>query len=337
MSGAVSARRCSLRALPRLHALPRLQALPRGRVLPLLMAMPLLLVMASPVAGAAAAAGTGAPPPMPGAGAPAAIPDFSGVWMPVGTPAALRPDDGRKLPLLPEGERLYADRQAARGAQRAALDGMARCLPPGVPRIYLQRMPFEVQQEPGAVNVLFQWNRQLRVVDLAAAHTGMEAGPAYEGHARGRFVGAELRVDTTGFNDSTWLDDSGLPHSTKLHTIERWWLDEGGQRLNIDFEIDDPVYYSGIWKFGLSFRRLPRATAIEEDVCVERQGLLRSPQSAPVAPAAPRPAPRVTGATPAPRTTPATPATRTTSETPAPRSTAAPAPRAAPPAPASGR
>jgi hypothetical protein len=240
--------------------------------------------------------------PAPVAGATfSAVPDFSGVWMPVGTPAALRPDDGRRLPLLPAGERLHTERQAARGAQRKALDGMARCLPPGVPRIYLQRMPFEVQQEAGAVNVLFQWNRQVRMVELPGARNAAPyPGPAYEGHARGRFVGAELRVDTADFNDATWLDDSGLPHSTKLHTIERWWMDEGGQRLNIDFEIDDSMYYSEIWKFSLSFRRLPRATAIEEDVCVERQGLLPTSPSAPVTPA--RPAPR---ATTAPRTAPA--------------------------------
>ena len=170
-------------------------------------------------------------------------------------------------------------------------------------------MPFEVQQEVGAVNVLFQWNRQVRVVELAGTRNAAPfPGVAYEGHARGRFVGAELRVDTTDFNDATWLDDSGLPHSTKLHTIERWWMDEGGQRLNIDFEIDDPVYYSEIWKFSLSFRRLPRATAIEEDVCVERQGMVTQPQSttpaAPARPAAPRtaaPRPAAPRATTAPR------------------------------------
>lgn len=271
-----------------------------------LSAVPLLLSllpgMQSP-AGAAAPATFGVPQTLPGAGV-AVVPDFSGVWMPVGTPAALRPDEGRALPLLPDGARLYAERQAARGAQRTALDGVARCLPPGVPRIFLQRMPFEVQQEADAVNVLFQWNRQVRVVDLSGTRAAAGAGPTYAGHAQGRFVGADLRIDTTDFNDSTWLDDSGLPHSARLHTIERWWMDDGGQRLNIDFEIDDPVYYSGIWKFGLTFRRLPRSTAIEEDVCVERQGLLKSSQpaapSAPGAPAPARPVPRA--AAPAPRT-----------------------------------
>jgi len=218
------------------------------------------------------------------------VPDFSGVWMPVGTPAALRTVDGQRPPLLPDAAKLYADHQAASVAQRKSLDGMARCLPPGLPRIFLQRMPFEVQQESGAVNVLFQWNRIVRTIELAGTRNPAPLpGATYDGNARGRFVGAELRVDTTGFNDATWLDDSGLPHSTKLHLIERWWMDEGGQRLNIDFEIDDPAVYSEIWKASLSFRRLPRATVIEEDVCVERQGLL-TPAAAPVPPkaAAPR-------------------------------------------------
>lgn len=250
----------------------------------------------------------------PAVGASAALtPDFSGVWMPVGTAAGtaavLRTVEGNRPPLLPDAERLYAERQAARGPQqRKAIDAMARCLPPGVPRIYLQRMPFEVQQEVGAVNMLFQWNRIVRTIELAGARAPAPVpGATYDGTARGRFVGAELRVDTTDYNDATWLDDSGLPHSTKLRTIERWWLDDGGQRLNIDIEFDDPVYYSQIWKASLSFRRLPRATAIEEDVCVERLGLLAPAEAASAAPAAPAaPAPRA-----APRTTPRpTPAPR---------------------------
>lgn len=261
----------------------------------------LLVAPALPAAAAVPAAPSFA---APAAAAPstAVVPDFSGVWMPVGTPAGLRPADGRRPPLLPDAERLYAERQAAKPPQRKLLDNTARCLPPGVPRIFLQRMPFEVQQESGAVNVLFQWNRIVRTIELAGARTPAPVpGATYDGTARGRFVGAELRVDTTDFNDATWLDDTGLPHSTKLHTIERWWMDDGGQRLNIDFEIDDPAVYSEIWKASLSFRRLPRATAIEEDVCVERMGLLPSAEPAAAAPAAPAPrsAPR---AAPAPRT-----------------------------------
>ena len=220
------------------------------------------------------------------AAAPAAtpVPDFSGVWTPVGTPATLRAEGGRKPPLLPEGERLYAERSALKGAARRAADPVARCLPPGVPRIFLQNMPFEVLQETAALTVLFQWNHRVRVIELGQSHDRLPMpGGAYEGYPVGRFSGEQLSIDSIGFNDGAWLDEQGLPHGNRLHLTERWYLDDGGQRLNIAFEVTDPQYYSEPWQFTLAFRRLPRTTVIEEDVCVERQGLVGS---APVAPAA---------------------------------------------------
>jgi hypothetical protein len=234
-------------------------------------------------------------------------PDFSGVWMPVGTPPALRAEPGaRKPPLLPEADRLYAERAALKGPARRAADPVARCLPPGVPRIFLQNAPFEVLQENGALTVLFQWNHRIRVIELGQSHDRLPMpGGAYDGYPVGRFAGDQLLVDTIGFNDATWLDEQGLPHGNQLHVTERWSLEESGQRLNIAFEVTDTATYSEPWQFSLAFRRLPRTTALEEDVCVERQGLVTgvaAPAAAPArAPA--RPATRKAVPAPPPATT----------------------------------
>ena len=36
-------------------------------------------------------------------------------------------------------------------------------------------------------------------------------------------------VDTIGFNDRTWLDDTGKPHSDQLHVIERYRRPDAGR------------------------------------------------------------------------------------------------------------
>jgi hypothetical protein len=50
-------------------------------------------------------------------------------------------------------------------------------------------------------------------------------------------------VDTIGFNDRTWLDWSGLPHTEALHVVERYRrLDAKTMRL--DITIDDPKAFT---------------------------------------------------------------------------------------------
>jgi hypothetical protein len=44
---------------------------------------------------------------------------------------------------------------------------------------------------------------------------------SYLGDSIGKWEGDTLVVDTVGFNDKTWLDGMGLPHSEALHVVER--------------------------------------------------------------------------------------------------------------------
>ena len=46
--------------------------------------------------------------------------------------------------------------------------------------------------------------------------------PLYFGHARGKWEGDTLVVDTKGFNDSFWFSNGGLPHTDLLHLVERF-------------------------------------------------------------------------------------------------------------------
>jgi hypothetical protein len=49
-----------------------------------------------------------------------------------------------------------------------------------------------------------------------------------------------LVIDTVGFNDKTYVDGFKTPHTTQLHTIERFHLVDGGSELQLDVHVEDP-------------------------------------------------------------------------------------------------
>ncbi|MFT3905667.1 MAG: hypothetical protein QM718_05125 [Steroidobacteraceae bacterium] len=208
-------------------------------------------------------------------GASWATADFSGVWQAVDAPAALRTEQGALPPLLPQARQSYEAHLAARKAGDASFDPTTQCQPPGTPRAYFMGMPFEIQQEQKDIYILFQWNRLFRVVDLGISHDQQNMyAPTFFGWSVGSWQQDELVIDSVLFNDSTLLDAAGLPHSMDLHTIERWRLSRDGQRIDARITIEDPASYAQPWSFRASFRRLPKGTEIQEDVCLERLGLV---------------------------------------------------------------
>jgi hypothetical protein len=53
-------------------------------------------------------------------------------------------------------------------------------------------------------------------------------------------------IDVVGFNDKTWLDQDGHPHTDALHVVERYTrLDEMTMRYEV--KIEDPKAYSKPW------------------------------------------------------------------------------------------
>ena len=50
----------------------------------------------------------------------------------------------------------------------------------------------------------------------------MQLNPTYLGHSVGRWEGDTLVVDVVGFNEETWLDYYGHPHTDMLHIVEKF-------------------------------------------------------------------------------------------------------------------
>ena len=207
--------------------------------------------------------------------APVMAADFDGIWKVTQPVEALRTSDGARPPLRPDAAKVYEQHLADRRAGKLGFDPDEACKAPGAPRIMTMRGPFQILQTPKQIFMLFQWNRELRMVDLNVTHDAQNMyAPTWFGFSVGAVRGYTLSIDTTSYNDATLLDESGLPHSDQLHTVERYTLAGGGRRINAVVTIDDSKTYTRPWTFKVGFTRLPSDTPLQEDVCVERQHLL---------------------------------------------------------------
>jgi len=198
-------------------------------------------------------------------------PDLSGVWYqpegpPFGPPpfglkyalnlaAGLGPDG---VSMTPEAASLYRERQSSQGAGSPT----GFCQLPGVPMITMAPLPHKIVQTPGLTIVLYEAMNTFRQIFTDGRALPPDPQPTWMGYSVGRWEGETFVVDTSGFNDETWLDLGGHPHTERLHVIERFRRRDVG---SIDYEvtIDDPGAYTRPWTASLGLRLLPDADLLE--------------------------------------------------------------------------
>jgi hypothetical protein len=68
----------------------------------------------------------------------------------------------------------------------------------------------------------------------------LEILPYYSGHSVGHWDGDTLVIETAGFNEKTFLDATGAPHSDQMTTVERIRKINGGKQLEDVVTVADP-------------------------------------------------------------------------------------------------
>jgi hypothetical protein len=125
--------------------------------------------------------------------------------------------------------------------------------------------PFKIIETPGLVVILYEEMTHFRQIFLDGRALAKDANPAWLGYSVGRWEGDTLVADTTGFNDKSWLDDPGHPHTAALHVTERFRRKDFG-RLEVEITIDDPEAYTRSWTVTESFNFLSD-TDLLENIC----------------------------------------------------------------------
>jgi hypothetical protein len=197
--------------------------------------------------------------------------DLSGIWIAEDQKFFMNLANDRKedeVPLLPWARALQQQRE--KDIHRD--DPLARCLPQGVPRINTNGMfPFKIIQTPGLVVILYEQLNLFRQVFMDGRKVASNPNPAWLGYSTGRWDGDTLVIETSGFNDQTWLDtEKGHPATESLHVTERFRRKDFGN-LEVQATIDDPKAYSKPWTTAAQKIHLLLGTEILEFVCNENE------------------------------------------------------------------
>lgn len=150
-------------------------------------------------------------------------------------------------------------------------DPVYGCFPPGLPRIYLHPKPIEIVQLPDEIIMMYEYDRIVRHIYIdGRAHDEFLDPPLWLGDSIGKWDGDTLVIDVIGFNDKTWIDRIGHPHSDGLHVTERI------RRVNHDtltdeITIEDPKAYTKPWTAQIGFQLKPGLTLDWEGVCEEEK------------------------------------------------------------------
>jgi hypothetical protein len=124
------------------------------------------------------------------------------------------------------------------------------CLPPGGPRMFATPYPGEILQLPDQKRVVMIFEGGTHIwreifMDGREHPKGDALNPTYLGHSVGRYEdnGQTLVVDVVGFNENSWLDYFGHPHTDKMHVVERFSRPNKAT-LHYEATVDDPGAYT---------------------------------------------------------------------------------------------
>ncbi len=193
-------------------------------------------------------------------------PDLSGLWTLNAGPghianvaAGLKPGEVQQW-----ADEVYKERLGNLGRDDPWTVG---CLPAG-PRAMLRGGdgPARIIQTSAEVVILYD-DLSYRQIFLDGRTLPKDPNPSWMGYSVGHWDGDTLVVESTGFNERSWLDFGGHPHTEALRTTERFRRTNVGH-MDVQVTFADPKAYTRPWtiSFGAS---LAADTEMLEYVCNE--------------------------------------------------------------------
>jgi hypothetical protein len=140
-------------------------------------------------------------------------PDLSGVWEPDGAAAAETSKAMETLKPQPWADALSKKREEELDRDSPAV----LCLPPG-PMVGLGIG--KIAQTPSLLLMLFN-GTGYREIFLDGRELPKDPNPDWMGYSVGHWEGDTLVIESAGFNDRTWIDTQGHPHTEALRVTER--------------------------------------------------------------------------------------------------------------------
>jgi len=144
-----------------------------------------------------------------------------------------------------------------------------RCWPGGMPGFLVDAriVPVYFLERPKELLMVIQLDSMVRHIYMDVSHS-TDLKPSWYGESVGHYEGDTLVVDTIGMNDRSFVDNYRTPHTTQIHTVERFNLLDNGNILQVVVTVEDPGAFTTPWTAIQRYKRVKRAP-LEESRCAE--------------------------------------------------------------------
>jgi hypothetical protein len=190
-------------------------------------------------------------------------PDLSGIWEAntggygVNVAADLKPGEVKE----------WADALYRQRSENLSIDYPGfRCLPNIGPILSFDTS--KILQTPDVIAFL-SYDGTYRQILMDGRGLPVDPNPTWQGYSVGHWDGDTLMVESAGFNDKTWLDYGGHPHTEQLRVTERFHRKDFGH-IDLSVTFDDPKAYTRPWTISMVMDLVPD-TELLEYVCNENE------------------------------------------------------------------
>jgi hypothetical protein len=142
-------------------------------------------------------------------------------------------------------------------------DPTMQCEPLGAVRLVLSTYfsPMEWVVSPDRVLQHFEWTNEWREIFTDGRQIPAEPDiPRWNGFSVGRWDGDTFIVNSSGYDERTWLDHFGFPHSAEMRVEERY-RKIAADKIELIMTVDDPKIYANPF---LSDKKIFRKLSQEE-------------------------------------------------------------------------
>ena len=165
--------------------------------------------------------------------------DFSGIYVSgalIGTTTYTQP---AAYPFTSQGQRAHTAFDPI-VADPQQLDD---CAGEPVPSVIWGGNPMQVTQEEGLILMRFESGDTVRTIHVNGTTPTADQPHTLTGFSTGRWVGNELRVETTHLA-AGFITNRGYPMSDRTRLTERYWRDPGENNLQMELVVDDAENYT---------------------------------------------------------------------------------------------
>lgn len=197
--------------------------------------------------------------------------DLSGIWW-AHTPRGFTMSTAAPPPMTAWGQDRFNQAKPGLSGPRAqplGNDPIMVCDPIGYPRVmFWTAYPLEILQVPGRTLMFFDFFYAYRTIWTDGRSLPADPDPRWYGNSVGHWDDDTFVVESTGFEDRSWIDAAGHPHSENMKLEERFRRVDH-DTIEFTITINDPQAYTKPWASDkMTLTLADDKTRMREDVCV---------------------------------------------------------------------